>query len=111
MKKVLAIMLVLTIAFGVIGCSNLKEILNLLPPLPKCNWYITDLDCLDHCGWPGCEKWAETKLFLSHEELMQDINYRDPQIVFGVFSAIPSDIPKNEVFSGEEDILYCLPVL
>ena len=83
------------------NCSNLKEILNLLTPLPNCNWYITDLDCLDHCGWPGSEKWGETTLFLTHDELMKDINFRDPQIIFGVFSAIPVDVPKSEIFSAE----------
>ena len=25
----------------------------------NCNWLITELECYDHCGWDGCEKWAE----------------------------------------------------
>lgn len=83
------------------GCTELKEILEAMPDLPPHNWLITDLVCHDHCGWPGSEKWAEYELFLSPEELWKDISFRNPQIVFGVFTAIPKEISKEEALCGE----------
>ena len=75
--------------------SHFKEILASLPELPPHNWLITDLDCCDYCGWDGCEKWAERELFLTDEELLHDINLRNMQMIWGVFSAIPPNTPKR----------------
>lgn len=77
--------------------SQFKDILAALPALPPHNWLITDLDCFDHCGWDGCEKWAERELFLTDEELRRDINLRNMQIIWGVFSAIPAEYSKEDV--------------
>lgn len=82
-----------------IDTSHIKDILAALPPLPPCNWLITGLDCLDYCGWEGCEKWAESELFLTDAELRRDVNLRDMQIVWGVFSAIPAEHTREEIFS------------
>lgn len=79
------------------GC--IKEILNALPDLPEHNWLITDLECYDYCGWDGCEKWAESRLFLSDEELRHDVNLRDMQFVWGTFSALPKNITKEEALT------------
>lgn len=79
--------------------GHIKEILNALPKLPEHNWLITDLDCYDYCGWDGCEKWAESRLFLSNEELCHDVNLRDMQFVWGVFSALPKNITKEEALT------------
>lgn len=81
-----------------IETSRLKEILAALPELPPHNWLITDLECYDYCGWDGCEKWAEQELFLPYEEFRQDINLRDMQIIWGVFSAIPSEYSKEDIY-------------
>lgn len=80
-----------------IDTSRLKDILTTLPVLPPHNWLITDLDCLDYCGWDGCEKWAQRELFLADEELRRDVNLRDMQMIWGIFSAIPADISKEEI--------------
>ena len=79
--------------------GHIKEILNALPELPEHNWLITDLECYDYCGWDGCEKWAESKLFLSDEELCHDVNLRDMQFVWGAFSALPKNITKEEALN------------
>lgn len=77
----------------------IKEILNSLPELPEHNWLITDLECYDYCGWDGCEKWANDKLFLTDEELRHDVNLRDMQFVWGVVSALPLSISKEEALA------------
>lgn len=79
--------------------GHIKEILNSLPELPEHNWLITDLECYDYCGWDGCEKWAESRLFLSDEELRHDVNLRDMQFVWGAFSALPKSITKEETLN------------
>lgn len=81
-----------------IETSRLKAILAALPALPPHNWLITDLDCVDYCDWDGCEKWAKQELFLTDEELRRDVNLRNMQILWGVFSAIPADISKEDVY-------------
>lgn len=81
----------------------LKDILSTLPELPPHNWRISGLECYDDCGWDGCEKWAESDLFLTDEELKHDIDLRNMQIIWGVFSAIPV------VYSWEEVDSYPLP--
>lgn len=78
--------------------SRFKDILAFLPELPPHNWLITDLECYDSCGWDGCEKWAERELFLTYEELRQDINLRDMQIIWGVFSTIPAEYTKEDIY-------------
>ena len=75
-----------------------KEILAALPELPPHNWLITDLDCFDYCGWEGCEKWAKQNLFLTDEELRRDINLRNMQMIWGVFSAIPAKYTKEDIY-------------
>lgn len=86
-----------------IETSHIKDILAALPELPAHNWLITDLDCYDYCGWEGCEKWAQRELFLTDEELLRDVNLRDMQFVWGVFSAIPAE------YSKEDACKYPLP--
>lgn len=78
--------------------SHFKDILAALSELPSHNWLITDLECYDHCGWDGCEKWAEQELFLTDEELRHDVNLRNMQIIWGVFSAIPAEFTKEDIF-------------
>lgn len=78
------------------GCSHLKEVLHSLPDLPPHNWLISELTCYDYCGWEGCEKWAEETLFLPDNTLRHDIDGRDPQIIWGVFSALPIGATKEE---------------
>lgn len=78
--------------------SNFKDILAALPELPPHNWLITDLDCLDYCGWDGCEKWAKRELFLTDEEFRRDVDLRDMQFIWGVFSAIPAEYSKEEIY-------------
>ena len=77
--------------------SHCKDILAALPELPSHNWLITGLECYDHCGWDGCEKWAEPELFLTDEELRHDVNLRNMQIIWGVFSAIPAQFTKADI--------------
>ncbi len=76
--------------------SRLKDVLSTLN-LPPCNWLISGLDCYDHCGWEGCEKWAKEVLFLSDTQFRDDVNLRDMQFIWGVFSAIPASVSKNEI--------------
>lgn len=76
----------------------LKDILTALPQLPPIHWLITDLDCFDYCGWDGCEKWAERELFLTDKELRRDVDLRNMQIIWGVFSAIPAEYSKEEIY-------------
>lgn len=85
--------------------SQFKDILAALPELPPHNWLITDLDCFDYCGWDGCEKWAERKLFLTDEELRRDVDLRNMQMIWGVFSAIPAE------YSNDDICKYPLPEL
>lgn len=81
-----------------IKTSRLKNILNALPELPPHNWLITDLECYDYCGWDGCKKWAERELFLTDEEFLRDINLRNMQMIWGVFSAISTEYSKEDIF-------------
>ncbi len=81
-----------------IETSQFKDILAALPELPPHNWLITDLECYDYCGWDGCEKWSERELFLTDEELRRDVNLRNMQIIWGVFSAIPAEYSKEDIF-------------
>ena len=78
--------------------SQFKDILAALPELPPHNWLITDLECYDNHGWDGCEKWAERELFLTDEELRRDVNLRNMQIIWGVFSAIPAEYSKEDIY-------------
>lgn len=81
----------------------LKDILAAIPELPPHNWLITDLKCYDNSGWDGSEKWAKSELFLTDEELRRDINLRNMQIIWGVFSAIPAEYTKEDIYK------YSLP--
>ena len=78
--------------------SQFKDILAALPELPPHNWLITDLECYDNRGWDGCEKWAERELFLTDEELRRDVNLRNMQIIWGVFSAISAEYSKEDIY-------------
>ena len=78
--------------------SQFKDILSALPELSAHNWLITDLECYDNRGWDGWEKWAERELFLTDEELRRDINLRNMQIIWGVFSAIPAEYSKEDIY-------------
>lgn len=78
--------------------SYLKDLLATLPELPPHNWLITGLDCYDYCGWEGCEKWAERELFLTDEELRRDVDLRNMQIIWGVFSAVPTEYSREEIY-------------
>lgn len=78
--------------------SQFKDILASLPELPPHNWLITDLECYDYRGWDGCEKWAERELFLTDEDLRRDVNLRNMQIIWGVFSAILAEYPKEDIY-------------
>ena len=78
--------------------SQFKDILAALPELPPRNWLITDLECYDNQGWDGCEKWTERELFLTDEEFRRDVNLRNMQIIWGVFSAIPAEYCKEDIY-------------
>jgi hypothetical protein len=78
--------------------SHFKDILAVLPELPPHNWLITDLECYDNRGWDGSERWAERELLLTDEELRQDVNLRNMQIIWGVFSAIPAEYTKEYIY-------------
>ncbi|MBQ8359974.1 MAG: hypothetical protein IJX37_08765 [Oscillospiraceae bacterium] len=82
---------------------RLKDILAALPELPPHNWLITDLECYDTAGWDGCEKWNQSELFLTDEELRRDVNLRNMQIIWGVFSAIPAEYTQEDIYG------YSLP--
>ena len=88
-----------------VEASQFKDILAALPELPPHNWLITDLDCFDYCGWDGCEKWAERNLFLTDEEFRRDVDLRNMQMIWGVFSAIPAE------YSNDDICKYPLPEL
>lgn len=78
-----------------IETSHFKDILAALPELPSHNWLITDLEYFDHCGWDGCEKWAEKGLFLTDKELRRDVNLRNMQIIGVCFQQYPPNSPKR----------------
>lgn len=84
-----------------IDTCYLKEILEKMPDLPPHNWLISGLECYDCCGWDGSEKWAEYELFLTDEQLKKDVNLRNMQIIWGVFSAVPVTYTKEEVYACE----------
>lgn len=78
----------------------LREILRLLGAMDwDCRWLITGLECYQAQGWPGCEKWQQETPVLTNEELIQDIEARDLQFVWGIFSAIPSRYSRAEILS------------
>lgn len=81
-----------------INTSRFKDILAALPELPPHNWLITDLECYDYHGWAGSEKWAKQELLLTDEEFLRDVNLRDMLIIWGVFSAIPSEYTKEDIY-------------
>lgn len=87
--------------------GHIKEILNSLPELPAHNWLITDLECYDYCGWDGCDKWANEKLFLTDEELRHDVNLRDMQFVWGVFSALPLNVSEKDALEYPDVGINC----
>lgn len=82
-----------------IDTCYLKDILAALPELPPHNWLISGLECYDCSGWEGCEKWAQYELFLTDEQLQHDIDLRNMQIIWGVFSAIPNQYTKEKIYS------------
>ena len=76
----------------------LREILQLLGASAwDCQWLITGLECYDTCGWEGCEKWGQETLLLSSRDFLQDVEARDMQFVWGIFSAIPSSHSPAEI--------------
>ena len=78
----------------------LREILHLLgAPEWDCQWLITGLECYDTCGWPGCGKWGQDTLLLSNRDFLRDVEARDMQFVWGVFSAIPAGRTREEIFA------------
>lgn len=81
------------------NCSQIKEILRCLSSLPPHNWLISELNCYDYCGWDGGEKWAEETLFLPDALLRRDIEHRDPQIIWGAFSALPINVTEEDAYA------------
>ena len=78
----------------------LREILRLLGAAAwDCWWLITGLECYQTQGWPGCEKWNRETPLLSNEDLIRDIEARDMQFVWGIFSAIPAQYTREEIFA------------
>ena len=78
----------------------LREILHLLKARDwDCQWLITGLECYATCGYPGCEKWGQETLLLSSENFLRDVEARDMQFVWGIFSAIPSRYTEAEIFA------------
>ena len=78
----------------------LREILRLLGASAwNCWWLVAGLECYQAQGWPGCEKWNQETPLLSNEDLLGDIEARDPQFVWGIFSAIPARYTREEIFS------------
>ena len=76
----------------------LREILRLLGAAAwDCRWLITGLECYQTQGWPGCEKWNRETPLLSNEDLNRDIEARDMQFVWGIFSAIPARYTREEI--------------
>ena len=75
----------------------LREILRLLGAGRwDCWWLITGLECYQ-TNWPGGEKWAQEALVLPNAELLRDVEARDMQFVWGIFSAIPSSHSPAEI--------------
>ena len=78
----------------------LREILQLLGAAAwDCQWLITGLECYDTCGWEGCEKWGQETLLLSNGDFLRDVEARDMQFVWGIFSAIPASYTREEIFA------------
>ncbi len=78
----------------------LREILHLLNAASwDCQWLITGLECYATCGWEGAEKWGQETLLLSNQVFLHDVEARDMQFVWGLFSAIPSRYSKEEIFA------------
>ena len=78
----------------------LREILRLLGAKDwDCQWLITGLECYATWGWEGAEKWGQETLLLSNQVLLHDVEARDMQFVWGIFSAIPSGYSREEIFS------------
>lgn len=78
----------------------LREILRLLKAREfDCQWLITGLECYDTCGWPDCEKWGQETLLLSNGDFLRDVEARDMQFVWGIFSAIPAKYTRGEIFA------------
>lgn len=78
----------------------LREILRLLGASAwDCQWLITGLECYQASGWPGCEKWQQETTLIPNEDLLRDIEARDMQFVWGIFSAIPVRYPREEILS------------
>lgn len=81
--------------------STLKEVFALLGAEDwDCDWLITDLDCYDYEGWEGCEKWAEERLFLTNRQLLHDVELRDMQFIWGIFSALPAGHTEAEALAA-----------
>lgn len=78
----------------------LREILRLLGASAwNCWWLVTGLECYQAQGWPGCEKWNQETPLISNEDLLGDIEARDLQFVWGIFSAIPARYTREEILS------------
>lgn len=78
----------------------LREILRLLGASAwNCRWLVTGLECYQAQGWPGCEKWNQETPLISNEDLLRDIEARDLQFVWGIFSAIPARYTREEILS------------
>lgn len=83
------------------GRSTLKDVFALLGAEDwDCDWLITDLDCYDYEGWEGCEKWADERLFLTNRQLLHDIELRDMQLIWGIFSALPAGCTEAEALAA-----------
>lgn len=81
--------------------STLKEVFALLGAEDwDCDWLITALDCYDYEGWEGCEKWAEERLFLTNRQLLHDVELRDMQMIWGIFSALPAGRTEAEALAA-----------
>lgn len=81
--------------------STLKDVFALLGAEDwDCDWLITDLDCYDYEGWEGCEKWAEERLFLTNRQLLHDVELRDMQLIWGIFSALPAGCTEAEALAA-----------
>ena len=78
----------------------LREILRLLGASAwNCWWLVTGLECYQAQRWPGCEKWNQETPLISNEDLLRDIEARDLQFVWGIFSAIPARYTREEILS------------
>ena len=83
------------------SCSQIKTILEASEFLPSHNWLISYLECYDTSGWDGSEKWENTSLILTDEELKKDVYLRDMQFIWGVFSAIPKEYAVEDIDLSE----------